>query len=55
MTTVTLSTTAQTAQNINDYANGYFDAATHAAPQKFTGAYYAGYLNYTRQTGDAPF
>jgi hypothetical protein len=56
MTTVTLSKTAQTALDTrNDYSDGYFDAATHAAPAKTTGAYFDGYMAYTRETGNAPF
>ncbi|MDB9402542.1 hypothetical protein PN459_21560 [Microcystis aeruginosa CS-567/02-A1] len=55
MTTLALSTPATTAKVSNDYAAGYFDAATHAAPKTTSGQYYEGYLDYTRQSGKPPF
>jgi len=51
MTTLTASTT----KTRNDYADGHFDAATHAPAKKTDGDYYRGYLDYTRETGKAPF
>ncbi|HYW18103.1 MAG TPA: hypothetical protein VE956_02110 [Nodularia sp. (in: cyanobacteria)] len=57
MTTLTVSTPATTSNTStrNDYADGHFDAATHAAPKQTDGDYYRGYLNYTKETGKAPF
>ena len=55
MTTLTASTPATTTKTRNDYADGHFDAATHAAPKQTSGEYYKGYLDYTRETDKAPF
>ncbi|WP_414530352.1 hypothetical protein [Nodularia chucula] len=56
MTTLTASTQTTTTNTIcNDYADGKFDAALGLAPKTLEGEYFAGYLNYTTETGKAPF
>lgn len=57
MITVTFSIATATTANTtrNDYADGYFDAATHAPAKQTTGDYYKGYLAYTKETNEPPF
>jgi hypothetical protein len=57
MTTLTASTPAKTTKANTDYSysDGHFDASTHAPAKQTTGQYYEGYLDYTRETGKAPF